>query len=209
MKTLVCLGDSWPQGGELQDPTKSYGHLLRHRMGFDKFFNYGKGGASNEDSLDQFLYFIENFYNPTDQTTVLVHLTNPARSIYWPHNQSWSIEYPAKYRELFLHFHQYDDFRSSLAVSTLQAWCNQHKIADFYFSGWVRYNNWLPVVNVDKIWAKGNETASDWFGASDHNGEHLVNVENNQYISPNYCHPNERGHQLIADKLCHWISKKQ
>jgi len=64
-------------------------------------------------------------------------------------------------------------------------------------------------VNTDKIWAKGQETVADWFGAPDHNGENLYNVENNPYIRPNVCHPNQLGHQLIADRLQGWIQSTQ
>jgi lysophospholipase L1-like esterase len=209
MKTLVCLGDSWPQGGELRDQTKGYGHLIKTKLNFDQFYNYGSGGASNEDSLLQLQQFVQDHYDPAHETTVVVHLTNPARSMFWPDRQNWVNGQPADLRALFLYFHELDDFRSSLVITALQKWCQKLGITDFYFSGWVRYDQWLPMVDTDKIWAQGKETASDWFGASDHNGEHLINVANNPYIRPNHCHPNEVGHQFIAEKLVSWISKKQ
>ena len=40
-------------------------------------------------------------------------------------------------------------------------------------------------------------------------GKHLLNVKENQYIQPNFAHPNQLGHQLIADKLASWICLKQ
>ena len=85
-------------------------------------------------------------------------------------------------------------------------WCKYHSIDDYYFAGWVRYNTWLPGVDTKRVWAQGQETVGDWFGASDHNGETLVNVENNPYIRPNRSHPNQLGHNLIADKLQAWIN---
>lgn len=207
MKTLVCVGDSWPQGGELKDPMKAYGHLIQNQLAFDRFFNYGQPGASNEDSLLQFSKFVEKSFDPKDQTTLIVHLTNPARSLLWPDRQNWVNHQPANLRELFLHFHEYDDLRSSLTVTALQTWCKKLHVDDYYFSGWVKYSTWMPMVNTDKIWAQGSETAGDWFGAMDHNSEHLTNVDKNPYIKPNYCHPNELGHKLIADKLSDWILK--
>jgi lysophospholipase L1-like esterase len=33
----------------------------------------------------------------------------------------------------------------------------------------------------------------------------LTNVANNIYIKPNFAHPNQLGHQLIADRLASWI----
>ena len=209
MKTLVCLGDSWPQGGELKDQTKAYGYLIKEQLDFDRFYNYGRGGASNEDSIMQLKYFLENYFDRTHQTTIIVHLTNPARSIFWPDRENWVNGQPPNLRDLFLYFHELDDFRSSITVTALQTWCQKIGIKDFYFSGWVRYDKWLPMVDTDRIWAAGKETVSDWMGAFDHNGEHLIDVADNPYIRPNFCHPNELGHQLIAQKLCSWISKNQ
>ena len=95
--------------------------------------------------------------------------------------------------------------RYNSTVSALQLWCQNLGIADWYFAGWNRNQHWMPGVNLDKIWAQGQETAADWFGASKHNGEHLLDVGDNVYIRPNFCHPNQLGHQLIADRLAQWI----
>jgi peptidoglycan hydrolase-like protein with peptidoglycan-binding domain len=112
-------------------------------------------------------------------------------------------------KEVYLHFYrkEHEVMRSSSAVSTLQAWCSNLGFDDYYFSGWVRYPAWLPGTNTDKIWAQGNETAADWFGASKHNGEHLLDVKDNAFIRPNFAHPNQIGHELIANKLIEWISR--
>ena len=119
----------------------------------------------------------------------------------------WPADAKQFVKDFVLHFHTDDHtvMRSSTTISALQYWCQQHNIHDYYFSGWVNYPAWLPGVDLDKIWAEGNETAGDWFGATSHNGEHLTDVETNQYIRPNFAHPNQLGHQLIADKLAAWI----
>lgn len=220
-KTLVTLGDSWPAGGELDfaQGEVPYGNLLQYRMGFDALHNYGSGGASNEDMLYQLQRFIAESWTPGDEVTVICFLTNPARSAHWPRFSTWNEQdrewkhWPADAkkwaRELFMYFHrsEHEVMRSSSTVTTLQTWCKNHGFADYYFAGWVRYPNWLPGVDVSKILAQGNETAADWFNASDHNGECLINVETNPYIQPKKQHPNQIGHQLIADKLISWISQ--
>lgn len=208
-KTLLTLGDSWPEGAELGHGER-YGDILRRRLGFDEFFNYGSGGASNEDLLYQLQDYISNHHSPDRDVTAIFFLTNPARSAHFPRFFSWANAVPPL-QEIYLHFHEvkHQILRSSSTVSALQHWCINLAIKDFYFAGWVRYPEWLPGVNVDKIWAKGNETAADWFGASDHNGEHLINVENNPYIRPNKAHPNQLGHELIADRLQGWIEQKR
>ena len=221
-RVLLTLGDSWPQGGELKlDYQFPYGVLLKKQLGFDQLYNYGSAGASNEDSLYQLQEYLKSHWNSTDEVTAIIHLTNPARTAHLPRLASldanseerrhWPSDAKQFVRDFVLHFHtkEHELMRSSSTVSALQTWCQLHGIEDYYFSGWVKYPNWLSGVNVTKIWAEGKETAADWFGASSHNGEHLINVENNPYIKPNFAHPNQLGHELIAAKLASWIAKKQ
>ena len=222
-RVLVTLGDSWPQGGELRGDLGEvpYGEILRNRMQYDKFYNYGLGGASNEDMLYQLQQFIAESWAPDDSVTVVCFLTNPARSAHWPKFGTWNEQdrewkhWPTDAkewaRELFMHFHrnQHEVMRSSTTVTALQTWCQRHGFCDYYFSGWVRYPTWLPGVDTNKIWAQGTETAADWFGASTHNGEHLLDVGNNPYIQPNFAHPNQLGHNMIADRLEAWIQSSQ
>jgi len=218
-RVLLTLGDSWPQGGELKGDLGQvpYGNLLKEQLMFDQFYNYGSAGASNEDTLIQLQDYLKNHWQPADKVTGIIHLTNPARTAHLPRftslnaNSSERAHWPADAKQFIkdfvLHFHTADHevMRSSTTVSALQYWCQAYNIQDYYFSGWVKYPAWLPGVNLTKIWAKGNETAADWFGTSAHNGEHLLDVETNPYIKPNFAHPNQLGHQLIADKLATWI----
>lgn len=204
-KVLITFGDSWPEGGELGNGRR-YGEILQEELGYDIFHNYGSGGASNEDMLYQFQQYLKDYYNPEDQITAIFFLTNPARTAHFPRFWSWNNS-DDRLKEIYTYFHRdgHEVMRSSSTVSALQAWCKNFKINDYYFAGWVRYPEWLPGVDTSKIWAQGNETAADWFGATDHNGEHLLGVGDNIYIKPNFAHPNQLGHNLIAEKLTHWI----
>lgn len=212
-KVLVTFGDSWPEGAELGNNGLRYGEILKDRMLFDEFYNYGSGGASNEDMLYQFQQHVAEQDTAISQTTAIFFLTNPSRTAHFPRFFSWADtpNMPEQFKGLYLHFHrqEHQTMRNSSTVSTLQFWCQQFNFQDYYFSGWVRYTHWLPGVDTDKIWRAGKETAADWFGAADHNGEHLINVENNPYIRPNKAHPNKLGHELIANRLEQWISSKR
>ena len=214
MKTLVTFGDSWPQGGELNYPDVPYGNVLQKELGFNEFYNYGSAGTSNEHLVLQLLNHLEKNDN---KFTAIFFLTNPARSMHWPGGMSWSwmsderkhwpVDALDTIKELFLHFHddKKDMIRASMSVTTCQRICNHYGIKDYYFAGWVQYKDWLPCVDTSKIYKEGKETAADWFGATDHNGEHLLNVQDNKYIKPNFAHPNQLGHELIAKKLAEWI----
>jgi lysophospholipase L1-like esterase len=208
-QVLLTLGDSWPEGAELNFGDKRYGELIQSRLGYDKFYNYGSAGASNEDMQYQLQRYVSESHEPGDQVTAIFFLTNPARTAHFPRFFSWESNADSKQKELYMHFHrqEHEIMRSSATVSALQAWCSNLGFADYYFSGWVRYPTWLSGVDTGKIWAQGNETVADWFGASKHNGEHLLDVADNIYIRPNFAHPNQLGHELIADRLISWISQ--
>jgi hypothetical protein len=226
-KVLLTLGDSWPLGAELPGaPKQPYGHYLKENMQFDILRNYGMGGASNEDTIMQLYDYIHKHWASNDTVTAIIHLTNPVRNNDFPkaydissgnfdvHDDSrnhWPSDVKQFIQELMLHYFEdkHTIFRSSTTLIALQTLCNTHNIADYYFSGWVKYNTWLPGVDLTKIWKAGKETAADWFGASGHNGEHLTDVESNKYIKPNFAHPNALGHQLIADKMEQFILDNQ
>jgi hypothetical protein len=211
-KTLVTFGDSWPQGGELKEDLGQYpyGRQLADQYGYN-FKNYGSPGASIEDMV---LQLVES---KLENATAIFFLTNPARSMHWPLGMSWlhnskeRSHWPSDAQDfvktLKLHFHDdnKDNVRANMAVITLQQMCKTLNIDDYYFAGWIRQTDWLPGVNTDKIYKGGNETAADWIGATDHNGEHLLGVQDNEYIRPNFAHPNHKGHALIAKKLAEWI----
>jgi lysophospholipase L1-like esterase len=208
-RILLTLGDSWPEGAELNFGDKRYGELIQTALEYDEFYNYGSAGASNEDMMYQLQRYIAESHEPGNQVTAVFFLTNPARTAHFPRFFSWEADLNTKMKEVYLHFYrkEHEVMRSSTIVSALQACCSNLGFDDYYFSGWVRYPAWLPGTNTNKIWAQGNETAADWFGASKHNGEHLLDVKNNAYIRPNFAHPNQLGHELIANKLIGWISQ--
>jgi hypothetical protein len=208
-RILLTLGDSWPEGAELNFGDKRYGELIQTALEYDEFYNYGSAGASNEDMMYQLQRYIAESHEPGNQVTAVFFLTNPARTAHFPRFFSWEADLNTKMKEVYLHFYrkEHEVMRSSTIVSALQACCSNLGFDDYYFSGWVRYPAWLPGTNTNKIWAQGNETAADWFGASKHNGEHLLDVKDNVYIHPNFAHPNQSGHELIANKLTGWISQ--
>ena len=218
-RVLLTLGGSWPQGGELKGDLGQvpYGNLLRDQLEFDQFYNYGSPGASNEDLLYQLQMFIKLHWNMLDNVTAIIDLTNPARTAHLPKNTSLSVLMPERkhwpddakqfVKDFVLHFHseEHTIMRSSTAVTALQTWCDYHNIKDYYFSDTVRYTSWLPGVDTSRMWKECKETAADWLGATNNNGEHVIDVKDNPYIKPNFAHPNQLGHQLIADKLSAWI----
>ena len=87
---LLTLGDSWPEGAELNFGDKRYGELIQDVLGYDKFYNYGSAGASNEDMMYQLQRYIAESHEPGNRVTAVFFLTNPARSAHWPRFSTWT-----------------------------------------------------------------------------------------------------------------------
>lgn len=208
MKTLLTFGDSWPKGVELQANEKPYGHWLSELLGCDSWQNFAIGGTSLEDLVLQLSKYLEQ-HSASDQATAVFFLTNPVRSVYFQGNLHFRPITVPEVQEQWLHFQEYVWLRASINVAALQQACRVHGIDDYYFSGWIKYDQWFPIVDTAKIWQQAQETAIDWFGADAVSGEFIERIRHNQYVKPNLMHPNERGHQLIAEKLAHWINQNQ
>jgi hypothetical protein len=83
-------------------------------------------------------------------------------------------------------------------VLSMQAICRQYKIQDYYIVGWSDLDLNLPGIDTDKIYHK---SCSQLFGF-----KNLTDFSN-QYLR--ICgHPNELGHELIAQTLHTWITNQ-
>lgn len=205
---LITFGDSWPEGAELDLPREqTFGAILATKHGFDRFTNYGQSGTSVENMLYQLQDYLAKDHQPSAHVTAIFFLTNPGRTEQWPNLPMHVTNADEMYKQAMIHFFsdKNQKLRINASVSALQLWCRNYNISDWYFAGWNRYENWMLGIDQAKIYKQGQETAADWFGATKHNGDHLLDVGDNVYIRPNFCHPNQLGHQLIADKLWDWI----
>jgi hypothetical protein len=208
MKTLLTFGDSWPRGAELQRNQQPYGHWLCQLLNYDNWQNFADGGTSLEHLILQLQEYL-NVHDANDQVTAIFFLTNPVRTAYFKNNLHFRQTTSPGEQEQWLYFQDYVWLRASIAIAAAQQACRLHNIDDYYFSGWIKYDNLLPIVQQEKIWKMAKETVIDWFGADAVTGEFIDRIRHNQYVKPNLMHPNELGHKLIAERLASWIAQVQ
>lgn len=205
---LATFGDSWPAGFGSKI---SYGEILKTLIGADEFVNMSKIATSNEHMLLQLNDFVRS--NNNDQKTIAVFfLTSPTRSLYYDQGNPrelypWDDEStgPQNYAYYkYLHSMELEHFRSNQTVLALQRICEQNSIKDYYLAGWHRFDLSWPGIDRSKIWKDGQETAADWIGAMT-DGDR-ISWKDCDAVIPNDCHPNEKGHQIIAEKLSQWLA---
>jgi hypothetical protein len=83
----------------------------------------------------------------------------------------------------------------------MQSICRQQNIRDYYIAGWSDIDFKLPGIDTTKIYHK---SCVQLFGYK--NQDDFLNNPPNQYVEKGR-HPNELGHELIAQTLYNWITE--
>lgn len=207
MDRLVTFGDSWPCGAELSPFEKPYGAVLAALLELD-FENHAQDATSNEHMILQLKRYIDS-PGFTKNTVAVFFITSPARACLIDFDGTEIEIYPradpaenprARAWYKFFHTPQQDEFRTNLVILALQKMCDHYGIKDYYIIGWSDILLHYPGIDRSKVYIK---TCAELFGAS---GEHEFSLaSSNQYVQPNQCHPNQSGHNLIAETLAEWI----
>tara|TARA_R110001592_G_scaffold102302_1_gene288930 strand:+ start:156 stop:797 length:642 start_codon:yes stop_codon:yes gene_type:complete len=205
-KTLVTFGDSWPQGSELLPNEKTFGELIANQLGCNQFKNYAHPASSINHlpvQLKSFLQMLSDSHiaDPRDCIAIFF-LTDPSRNMVGDKNGLWMFQNPSggfsgptqdkpltniintNYWKYF-YSDKLLDITNNTTIIALQTMCAIYKINDYYVTGWQSVDFWNEV-DQTKIYSK---TCKDI-------------VQDNKASGG---HPNQQGHQLIADALYEWI----
>jgi hypothetical protein len=223
MNLIVC-GDSWSNGAELSSTEQNFGQLLARKLNAILF-----NKSVDASSIPHLILQLRSAINEADltkSTKALFFLTSRSRDVIWsdslPKGTGFMLTHPLPHKEpeeIFLnpsdplHKHWYTKyhseklsmFRCNTSLITLQAMCRAYNIQDYYVWGWEKFNLW-PEVDKNKFFDNANTTIFNFFTDD---LTTLPSLEFNvscKYIWPNGSHPNQLGHELIADKLYPWIN---
>jgi len=224
-KSLIVFGDSWVRGSELKENEKSFGQLVAERLSLN-YSNYAQPASSITHLVVQLKDFLKKLTdcneNPNEWIAIFF-LTGKERHLSWLNND-WTFHTPnggfanrggstsQEAHELTKVYYKYffseaqTDLYINTSLITAQSICQQYKIQDYYIAGWQTFDLW-PEVNCNKIYQSGLATCADILKLKQYNSFNKINLDNkNPYIYPNKSHPNQQGHQLIADRLVEWIA---
>jgi hypothetical protein len=109
-------------------------------------------------------------------------------------------------------------FRLNTNLLTLQKLCEYHDINDYYIFGWQTPTMW-PEINLNKFYKQGTHSVCDVFLEDDTEAkernrrdiDYLKHWKQNPYMFPTVGrwsgggHPNQLGHEKIAEILENWI----
>jgi len=207
---LVSFGDSWPAGAELNPGEKPFGQLIAEQLDLEHD-NYSQPGTSIPHMILQLQQSIKD--DPGSHPMALFCITSSSRSIHYDDGllyTGWKEIHISKkdaasvsyYRDLYSD--QLAHFHANVYILALQQICTRHNIKDRYVFCWESFNL-MPGINTSKIYPR---TLVDIIGAGMPAGRKDVLIDSNhECVKPNENHPNQKGHQKIADELTKWIQK--
>lgn len=218
---LLIFGDSWPFGAELRPSQRPYGELLGQKFNVP-IMNWSQASTSIPHMLLQLRMAVDGSntqrrFDPSGSDAIFF-LTSPDRDVMWDHrgdskelhlSPSHPSDVDIRWYSQF-HTPELASFRVNSCLLAIQRFCELHAIRDHYIWGWQRIDLW-PEIHTTRFWRNGGSTVLDLFAENDpisFNGtlnDYSAN-KSNRFIYPNSGHPNQRGHQLIADELHKWLS---
>ena len=212
MTALAVFGCSWAVGAEVLEE-HAFGARLAIKLNSTEYTNLGISGSSNSRSVLQLLDYVKRTDIPIENSIAVFLITTPARECVFPQpdqrysgrvvdlksgqtddlTQSWITHFSSAPNV---------DFNLHKNVLSMQAICRHYNIRDYYIVGWSNIDLKLPGVDTSKIYRK---SCVQLFGYKDQ--WVFLNTPPNHYVEKGR-HPNELGHELIAQTLHNWITKQ-
>lgn len=218
---LLIFGDSWTYGDELQKHEAPYGTLLARQLGIDNIRNYSAPGTSIGHLILQLQAAMQDHAHAHCKKIAVFFLSGQERYMCYHDDKILNLnirgprinpENDPQMAELVNHMYykyfysdQMRDFYMNTNILTLQSMCRYHGIDDYYIAGWQLFDFW-PEVDRERIYDRGQTSCRELLNMEFDNRDGVV--FDNVYFSPNRAHPNQLGHQKIADCLYDWIKSK-
>ena len=211
---LVGFGDSWANGDELdRSREKSYMQLLGERFGVH-VLNYAVSSSSIGHMLIQFQRFVAESYHPDNRYHAVFFVTAKERGFYYDdadhtikHMSPTNINSFQEDGFYKYYCEQTGDLNANRDIIGLQGLCKTYGVVDYWMLGWQRLPLW-NIVNKGRFFAGGESPITTLF-TDDGRIESIFDLVNpakkNPYIWPNLGHPNQMGHQTIADAMARLI----
>ena len=203
---LAVFGDSWPVGTELKQGELPFGELLHKKLGTVNYYNQAQQGST----VDSLILQLDRFTTQNIQDCICVFfITNPTRYLYFENGKEKVLR-PTGDKSHLTKFYfgevqsnELDYHKANISILALQKMCDHFAYEDYYIEGWTNIDWKYAGIDKSKILP---QSATEMFGAETNTKTlELAKFQSNTYISPNKYHPNQKGHELIAENLYNFI----
>jgi hypothetical protein len=221
-KCLLGFGDSWAVGAglNLQAGEKTYIKLAATQLGIG-VYNYAQCSTGIPHLILQLKKFItSSCYNNNIQYHAIFFLSAIERDLYFDDLGNPQEMIPRNIKFVEYYSRVYSDnlaiFKLNTNLLALRQLCNYYNINDRYIFGWQTPELW-PEIDRARFWNRGEQSVLDLFledyPDAPRNIIHLKENMNHPWIiKPQFAgdssggHPNQLGHEKIAQALIKWIN---
>jgi hypothetical protein len=207
---LIGFGDSWAHGSS--DCDKTYLQLVAERLSLP-WSNYAVPSSSIPHLVLQFQQFLENEYCRDQKYLAVFFLTAQERTFFINpldktiiHSSPCKVEIINNPIEKYFYQNYTDEygvFMFNTSLLALQQMCSINNILDIYIPGWQTPVLWNSI-NLEKCLFSGQHPVTKLFGQTTSFTD-LMN--SNCSLLAKSGHPNQQGHQIIADSLISHINR--
>jgi hypothetical protein len=210
--TIVGFGDSWAYGSGLDlTREKNYLTLAADQLGVDAV-NFAVTSSSIPHLVLQFQNFLSTCYSANQQYFAVFFVTAKERTFFIDpntghtiHSSPCKLDFVDQEKNYYQHYtNHYQHFVVNTAICTLEHLCNFYNIPHCYIPGWQTIDFW-PAIDTGYFLFKNQYPVTELFGQTT-NFTDLMNSGCKFLDSTG--HPNQLGHQTIADALVNHIIDK-
>jgi hypothetical protein len=217
---LLGFGDSWSAGSGLDFANGEQDFVRLAARQFDiPCFNTSIPGTGLPHLILQFKKFIGQHYHASVNYHAVFFLTAIERDLCYNDNGTVEEINPRnpKFADYYAKIYSNDlaIFRLNTILLSLHQLCQHYGIHDHYIFGWQTPDLW-PEINRDNFWQQGRRSVLDLFledyPDAPRNIIHLKENMNHPWImKPQFAgdsnggHPNQLGHEKIAQALIEWV----
>jgi hypothetical protein len=212
--TLVGFGDSWAHGSGLDHAQEqTYLEIAAEQLGVNTI-NCAAASSSIPHLVLQFQQFLTTQYCTNQQYLAVFFITAQERTFFIDpntlhtiHSSPCKLDFNEQEKNYYKHYSdQYQHTVVNTAMCAIEHLCNFYKIPHCYIPGWQTVDFWSSI-DTGNFLFNNQYPVTKLFGQT----TTFTDLMNSgcKYLDPTG-HPNQLGHQVIADALVkHIIDKVQ
>jgi len=209
---LVGFGDSWAHGAGLDFTSeKPYLQLAAEQLDIN-VINCAEASSSIPHLVLQFQNFLSEKHHPENNYIATFFVTAQERTFFIDpdnnqiiHSSPCKTDFDEQERCYYQHYtDQYQNFVVNTAVAAIEHLCSVYEIKNCYIPGWQVVDLW-PSIDRKKFLFDNQHPVTKLFGQT----SNFTDLMNSECRLLDYTgHPNQQGHQVIADALVNHIIDK-
>lgn len=201
---ICSFGDSWPAGAELHPGEKPFAYVLADMNNCSATIH-----AQTSSSIHHIPKQIQTAI-ARDQfanSTAIFFLTGIDRETFFDetgkevHTSVYATQEPSLMWYKHYHTHKLVEYRINTTLLAIQALCDKHSVDAYFMWGWDSVELW----EENKQLRFYPTTAKEIFDPDPSITFIELKTSKNKYIWPNSGHPNQLGHEKIAEELDKFI----